>query len=121
MSGIMSCINIPGFMENADDLYDNADSEGEMWRDYVDVWHLRYTEMEVTIAELLSLAHENKLLGSLFRSDNARSQQTALGKALKKQTDRVYSGLKISRAPRRTSKNKTTTYHLEEITGFVPF
>jgi hypothetical protein len=89
MGGILDVAGVPGFLANAEELYELSDAEGTLWRSFVAAWWDRFGTAEVGVGDLyeLAVACEPPLpLGA----GNERSQRIRLGKALARIRDRVF-------------------------------
>ncbi len=89
MGGILGTAEIPGFLENLDELYASADVEGEAWRSLVAAWHAAHGEKEVSASVLFDLGMD--VDGLDVGSGSDRSQRVTFGTALANQRDRVFS------------------------------
>jgi hypothetical protein len=96
IGGILDHVGIPGFLANAREFYETADTETAIWREFVTSWWARHADKEVGSADLfpLALATEGLELG---KGTTERSQQIVFGKALARQRDRVIGGYRVSR------------------------
>jgi hypothetical protein len=97
MGGILRAAGIPGFLGNLDALYDEADTEGAMWRELVDAWWDKYRDGEVGVADLFTLAQASERF-DFGRATTERGQKTAFGMALSKQRDRIIGRYQVQRA-----------------------
>jgi hypothetical protein len=95
LGGILTYLDVPGFLANLAELYEVADPDSAQWAELVDRWH-PHPELgrkPVGTSDLYRLATEIPA----FDLGNAdRSAQTRFGKALSKQRDRIYNGWKIT-------------------------
>jgi hypothetical protein len=96
MGGILRAAGIPGFLGNLDALYDEADTEGAMWRELVDAWWDKYRDGEVGVADLFTLAQASERF-DFGRATTERGQKTAFGMALSKQRDRIIGRYQVQR------------------------
>ena len=97
MSGIMHSIGETAYLQNVDELYDNADEESEQWRAFCAVWFDANAEIPQTVQDLVNLAEENQLLGDTIGDRTERSKVTRFGKALFRNKDRQYGDYRISK------------------------
>jgi putative DNA primase/helicase len=58
MGGILAAADIDGFLENLDEFYEAADSEGSVLKHFVDLWFSKFGETKVSGAELFALTNE---------------------------------------------------------------
>jgi putative DNA primase/helicase len=99
MGGMLAVAGIPGFLGNLEELYQEADVEGEMWREFVGAWWEAHGEQPKRPAELLDLCLRHELMLPVLGDGSPRSQQTRLGGALRGARDRVFRGVRIALAP----------------------
>ncbi len=99
MGGILSVAGIPGFLGSLEDLYQEADVEGEMWREFVTVWWETHGDQPRRPAELLDLCQRHELMLPVLGDGLPRSQQTRLGLALHGARDRVLRGVRVVLIP----------------------
>lgn len=121
IGGILENAGIHGFLDNRESLYESADSEGELWREFVAAWQLEYGDIAVHVSDLLMLANRDNLLGPIIRDGSARSQQTALGVELKKQHNRVYGENKVEKVTSAKAGTRKASYKLTNINEVLPF
>jgi hypothetical protein len=104
LGSILAHADIPGFLANLDEFYEQADAEGTIWREFVATWWDNFQGETVTAAALfpLAVAQDSFDLGT----GKERSQRTHFGMALSKQRDRVIGDFKIVRGgtERRAAK-----------------
>ncbi len=93
LAGILEHAGIPGFLANANELYEAADHEGALWRTLVAAWWDRHRNEEVTSKELFEIAEG--IDGLVSTRGNERSQRTAFGRKLGKQHDRVFGKYQV--------------------------
>lgn len=88
MGGILEAAGISGFLGNVLESYEEADQEGQMWREFFQEWWNTYRDQEVEMPQLFSLAMERDLMLEVMGDKSERSQKTRLGKALRANRDR---------------------------------
>ena len=88
LGGVLAHAGIDGFLANANELYEAADTEGALWRTFIAAWWDRHGRDEVTSAELFEIAQE--IDGLVTSRGNEKSQRTSFGMKLAKQHDRVF-------------------------------
>jgi hypothetical protein len=93
MGGILEAIEIPGFLENREELYERADPEREQWTQFVQAWHERYAERAVGVADLIDLAVDCEIVG-----DDSRGSKNAFGRALRSRDSAIFAGFAITKA-----------------------
>ena len=96
IGGILHRAGIEQFLDNLDDLYERADSEGTVWRRFVEAWWEEHEGREVGVADLYTIAvdMEDFDLGK----GQERSQKTVLGKGLARRADMVLGRFRIEAA-----------------------
>lgn len=110
VGGILENAGIPGFLQNLDDLYERADSEGAAWRRFVGTWWDRFQSKATTVADLYPLALELEDLD--LGKGLERSQKTALGMGLKRRQDMVLDGFRIVSAGK---EHRAAVWKLEKV------
>jgi hypothetical protein len=95
MGGILEVIGVPGFLGNLDDMYAEADADGEMWRELVSAWWESFGEEEKRVNELNALCEQKNLMGPIRGDGAERAQQTRLGRALQAARDRVFDSVRL--------------------------
>lgn len=93
LGSVLEVAGVPGFLDNLDDFYAEADAEGEAWRAFLGAWREEHGDEEVTAAELLQLATETLDLGE----GGERSRITRLGRKLGESRDRQFGDLRLER------------------------
>ena len=95
MGGILAVAGIDGFLGNLDEFYEESDTEGAIWRSFVEAWAEKFGDREVGVANLWSLTNEmDQPLDLGDKGD--RSQKIRLGIMLKNMRDRRFHGWQIS-------------------------
>ena len=96
MSGLLEHINVPGFLTNAEELYEAADDEGAIWREFFTVWAERAgVDKFYAPTQIRDFCVSNNLMANVLGDKGERSQVTRLGYALGAHRDRVFGGLTI--------------------------
>ncbi|HXF87326.1 MAG TPA: hypothetical protein VNK48_03095, partial [Xanthobacteraceae bacterium] len=90
VGGILEVAGVPGFLANAEELYELSDAEGTLWRSFVAAWWDRFGTAEVGTSDLFPIAGECEPPLPLGNGSD-RSQRTRLGKALGRMRDRVFA------------------------------
>lgn len=93
VGGILEHAGYRGFLSNLGELYERADTEGAVWRRFVEAWWETHKDAEVGVADLYPIAEsmEDFDLGK----GQERAQKTVLGKALGQRRDMVIGGYRI--------------------------
>jgi hypothetical protein len=113
VGGILEHAGVPGFLHDTEELYEAADAEGQEWRDLVHAWWDKFGPRWVSAGELLDLALERDLLGSIVRDKTQRAQKIRLGKALSSARDRHFDHFRLIAG--RNSNAKTAQYRLIDL------
>jgi DNA primase catalytic core len=119
--GILDVIGVKGFLDNADELYADADRETEAWRVFTQVWWSLFETSDVQVAMLNDICEQRGLLEEERKDasshSSTHSQVTRLGRALQSKRDQVFGELRIrvSRDDRRGRR-----YSLERVTADSP-
>jgi putative DNA primase/helicase len=96
VGGILQVVGIPGFLENLDSLYEDADVDGQMWREFVGAWFSRFQDALVPAQDLNQMCVNGDLMTEIRGSGNEQSQRSKLGRALKQAKDRIFGDFKIT-------------------------
>jgi hypothetical protein len=115
MGGILAANGIPGFLANLESLYEDADEEGAMWREFIAAWWDKFGDGWVGASELLTLAIERDVLGSLIGDKSLQSQKIRLGKVLSTARGRVFGSWRVLIG--RNTNTKTSQYRLSPNNG----
>jgi hypothetical protein len=93
MGGVLGAAGIEGFLANRESFYEEADTEGATWRQFVGIWFEKHGEAEVGVAELFGIA--SNVEGFDFGKGSERSQKVTFGKMLGQQRDRVVGDFRV--------------------------
>lgn len=96
MSGILKTAGVSGFLDNAGELYAQADAETQMWEAFCGAWWDQYGARAVTTTELHRLALSADLLLEVLGDRGEHSQKTRLGRALGSVRDRQVGRWRIT-------------------------
>lgn len=110
MGGVLETNGIPGFLSNIESLYEEADEEGAMWREFIVAWWGKYKEQWAGAGELLTLAIERDVLELVIGDKSLQSQKIRLGRALSTARGRVFGNWRLHVG--RNSVTKTAQYRL---------
>jgi hypothetical protein len=116
MGGVLEIAEIPGFLGNLNELYEAADTDGQMWREFTGAWWETHREEPKRVADLNQFCEERDLMGDVRGDGLPRSQQTRLGKALSAKRDRVFNGLTVKRISQGERKHGVL-YALATVNG----
>lgn len=114
MGGILDHIGVPGFLENAKELYDQADTDSSEWAEFVRAWWAEFSHNPMTPKELGELAKAHTLLLTVRGDRGPSSQSIRMGNALKRMRGRVVDGWRIQMQTNPSSKSRE--YVLEPLT-----
>jgi hypothetical protein len=95
MGGILDHAEIPGFLDNRRELFEEADDEGETWRAFAAAWWDQHGSSPVKASQLFELATESGL--NLGRGTE-QSQKVKLGTLIKKQRGRIFGAYRLEKA-----------------------
>jgi len=112
MGGILDIIEMPGFLENLQEIYAEADEETFMWREFIAAWWDQYHTQAVGVTELYDLAVRKDLLMPVLGDKGERSQKIRLGKALNKVNGRYFGKFRVVETV-GDARNRTKAYMLE--------
>jgi hypothetical protein len=89
LGGVLEVAGVGGFLGNLDRLYEEADAEGHMWREFVAAWWDQHGDKPVRCSDLNALCAERGLMEEARGPGMDRSQQTKLAAALKGAKDHL--------------------------------
>lgn len=108
MGGILEVAGIPGFLENLDTLYDEADDEIPAWRSFVAAWWDKFRDGPCRANQLADLLGSCELMRELLDSRHGgQSPASKLGTLLKGADGRVFAGVRVVRSKDRHAKSHT--------------
>jgi hypothetical protein len=117
MGGVLEAAGVEGFLGNLDELYANADVEGEAWREFTLAWWDEYGQAAIHVAGLTELCEKHDLMLQVRGDGSARSQQSRLGRALQSARDRVFGDLQVVIV--NHDRQKRTLYALKRLGDHV--
>jgi hypothetical protein len=100
IGGILEVADIPGFLGNLDDLYEQADEETAVWREFVESWWATYGDKPVKVADLWRLvtgANGGDFIALPLGDKSEHSQKIILGRLLSERRDRQFGPFRIMR------------------------
>jgi DNA primase catalytic core len=118
IGGILEHAELPGFLEDTNELYESADTETQEWRDFTSAWWARFRSLWVNTSDLAALALEHGLLSSLLANRDQLGQKVRLGKALLRARDRHFGHYRV--VVGRNSHIKAAHYQLVDIMEVSP-
>jgi hypothetical protein len=114
MGGLLTHIDLPGFLGNLPRLYQDTDDEGQEWRSFVAAWWQQYQHNWIEVGRLLKLANSQTLLSHvLFETRSAHAQKITLGRALGRARNRNIDGRLIK--TRFDNHRKCRVYALQPV------
>ncbi len=97
IGGILEYAGVEGFMKNALQFYEAADTEGTIWRQFVAVWWAKFNNRPVGVSDLFPLAVSIEGF-DMGKGSTERAQKTAFGMKLARQKDRIFDNKRIESA-----------------------
>jgi hypothetical protein len=110
VGGILGVAGIEGFLANLDQLYDQADQDGQKWREFTAAWWDAFRDAEKQVSELNGFCEQRGLMLEVRGNGQPRSQQVRLGNALSRCRDRLFGSLRVVKVE-GDSKHKGVTYY----------
>ncbi|MHB1000501.1 MAG: CHC2 zinc finger domain-containing protein [Armatimonadota bacterium] len=113
LGGIAELCNLggkDGFLGNLLDLYEQADLEGQMWRQFVHAWWEKFQDQVVSASDLFEIAKEGDLFN--FGKTSEHSQRISFGRKLGQQRDRVIGDFRVLKAG---EKNRAIQWVLQKV------
>ena len=95
IGGILEVAGVPGFLGNLDQLYADADVEGQEWTEFARAWWEKFGSKHVRPRDLFAVCEQHDVMESVRGSGSRRSQLTRLGIALHRAHDRVFGRHRI--------------------------
>jgi hypothetical protein len=97
IGGILDVASIPGFLGNAEEVYERLDPDRAPWRAFVAAWAEKHGTEGVKSRDLLAL-HDHLELDIIADTGEHGARTRKMGKALAKHQDRVYGEWTITRS-----------------------
>ena len=119
MGGIFEHVGLEGFLENLDEMYAAADSEGEEWRMFFefilgkDEKTDKLNRNHITPSMVVEECTDEELLMSIMGKGSERSRAVNIGNAFQRIRDRVYAGHRLVVA--KDDKKRGRVYALEAV------
>jgi hypothetical protein len=110
VGGVLGVAGIEGFLANLDQLYDQADQDGQKWREFTAAWWEAFRDAEKQVSELNGFCEQRGLMLEVRGNGQPRSQQVRLGNALSRCRDRLFGSLRVVKLE-GDSKHKGVTYY----------
>ena len=108
--GILEFCGVPGFLDNATELFDETDHEGGAWRALTEEWYEQLSTTVVGTGQVFELAKE--IDGIDLGNGSERSQRTKFGTSLSRQRDTIHGVYQILSAGTR---KRTAVYKLVKV------
>jgi hypothetical protein len=112
MGGILNHAGIEGFLANLDQLYEQADQDGQKWRDLTEAWWDQFKDDEIQVAEINAFCERLGLIPEVRGDGTTRSQEVRLGNALSNCRDRRFGTLRIEKVPAESKHKGGAHYRL---------
>ncbi len=96
LGGILGQAGVSGFLGNLDAFYEATDLEGAAWREFIEAAYAQFGTRRVPTADLLPIARATE--GFPLYGEEGRGRQTALGRALMANRDRIFGSLRLVHA-----------------------
>jgi hypothetical protein len=106
IGGIVDAADIVGFMDNAEELYEQFDPTAAQWAAFIAEWWKQFQHAPVGVKDLFCLADSEPadnvtglgLLDAMLTDDKPRARRVRLGNLLHDRLDTVLDGFKIQSA-----------------------
>jgi hypothetical protein len=95
MGGILKAAGIPGFLENRQEVYRQAQSNAEVIKVLVERWWQEYRNQRLDVSKLFDLAKRHKLLTELRAGRTDQGARVALGRMLSALRDHIIGQYRI--------------------------
>ncbi len=96
MSGLLDVVGVPGFLANAEELYEAADDTSSAWHEFLDAWVVRFgLNKFMAPKDIRTMCVEQSLLLDVIGDKGERSQVTKLGAALASKRDCMFGDFTI--------------------------
>ncbi|MBZ5622141.1 MAG: hypothetical protein LAQ69_25945 [Acidobacteriia bacterium] len=114
VGGILGVAGIEGFLANLDQLYDQADQDGQKWREFTTAWWEAFGDTEKQVSDLNGFCEQRGLMLEIRGNGQPRSQQVRLGNALSRCRDRLFGSLRVVKVDGETKHKGVTYYRLAD-------
>lgn len=111
IGGVLSVAGIGGFLDNADEFFEQADTDGNGWRAFVAEWWATHNAGAVSVATLYPM-YDGSDFGMDFGGETDKARRTRLGRAIGQQRDKVYGAWRITHAG---TSHGIAQYRLESV------
>jgi hypothetical protein len=110
VGGVLGVAGVEGFLANLDQLYDQADQDGQKWREFTSAWWEAFRDAEKQVSDLNGFCEQRGLMLEARGNGQPRSQQVRLGNALSRCRDRLFGNLRVVKVE-GDSKHRGVTYY----------
>lgn len=118
IGGILDVAGVPGFLESQGELYEQADAEGQEWREFATRWWSEHGDGWVRVKDLMVIAEREDLLPLTRGSKGDRSQRIRVGRKLSQMRDRRLGNHRIQ--AKNDDVSNATQYRLQEVETAKP-
>ena len=95
IGGILGVAEIPGFLQNRADVYEQSDAEGRVWAQLFTRWWTKFQGTPVGVADIWPLTGGKDPLALALGSKGERSQKTQLGLRLRDRRGRQFGPYRL--------------------------
>ncbi|MCP4677621.1 MAG: toprim domain-containing protein [Deltaproteobacteria bacterium] len=95
IGGVLDVAGVGSFLDNLDDLQDDADSERDIWHELTAAWWEAFGNEPQRVNVLNDFCEKHDLMTGVRGDKGERSQQTRLGAALRRARDRIFGPYQI--------------------------
>ncbi len=95
IGGILGVAEIPGFLQNRAEVYEQSDAEGSVWAQLLNRWWTRFQGNPVGVADIWPLTGGKDPLGLGLGAKGERSQKTQLGLRLRDRRGRQFGPYRL--------------------------
>jgi hypothetical protein len=96
IGGILGVAGVLGFLECLNEMYRQADTDGEEWNAFVNAWWEEFADKPCKVSDLNMLCEQRNLLATVRGDKTMRSQEIRLGLSLNAMRDRVFGKLRLT-------------------------
>ncbi|MBS2031957.1 MAG: toprim domain-containing protein [Deltaproteobacteria bacterium] len=104
LGGILDVAQVPGFLENQDELYELADAKGQEQREFVGKWWDEHSGSQMKASQLLQMVDRYCLLPSEVDGAKHQGRLTQLGQVLRALRGKCFGELVVEVEPDTHSK-----------------
>jgi hypothetical protein len=115
IGGILDVSSVSGFLENLEEFYREADTDGEAWRVFAEQWWYLHGSEETTVSNLWHLSQRIEMFEVGHGTEH--SQKIIFGQMIAKARDRQIGNFRIVRAG---TLRRATLWRLEYVGSDTP-